>query len=268
MGWCKHRLACYLLSLQIRLYHLASGSTLLTKTIADGEALLTPTRLPGKSLFNQKLGEGPSAQIIVQGAYSQAQVLIADIVASSTVAIHVVDSILLPFQLPSMRPRVFPSLIDALVNTPELSSLHAASTALVTVEADDEGGSEMLAMLQTPSMNVTVFAPNNTAIQELIAELQLPEDAVLATGKFVYSNLVTPLLSQHMVKGRQLIANSITAGDSISMESMAGQELSSLRNVTGTFVLSAHGGARVVRQDDLAGLGVVHIIDGVLSERQ
>lgn len=72
------------------------------------------------------------------------------------------------------------------------------------------------------------------------------------------------VLAYHMLQGSLVSGDVRGGGAEAAVHSMAGPALRLVRNATGMYVLGGRNGARVVRQDIVAGLGIVHVVDAVL----
>ncbi|EPQ28138.1 uncharacterized protein PFL1_04465 [Pseudozyma flocculosa PF-1] len=120
------------------------------------------------------------------------------------------------------------------------------------------GVSQLVQLLQSAnlvealdSMPVTVFAPNNAAIQAAQSTIMAatPEQQVA-------------VLSNHYIPGSVVYSTAIK--DVPSATSGSGQELKFMANDTGAYVMSGNVTAKIVRTDYVAANGVVHVIDNVL----
>lgn len=133
-----------------------------------------------------------------------------------------------------------PTVVELAVATPELSTL---VTAVVAAELDEALSGEG---------PFTVFAPVNSAFAAL-DEAQL--ERLLAEDN---RELLQKVLTYHVVEGE------VMAGDLVD-----GAQVTTLQGGTLTIDLSGEprvNGARIITTDIVGSNGVVHLIDGVLTE--
>lgn len=109
--------------------------------------------------------------------------------------------------------------------------------------------------LMSSDSKFTVFAPTDAAFAELLVELNVTKEELLANKA-----LLTSVLSYHVIPDMTVKAADIPYGDSI--ETVNGQAFSiSDANV----IMDASGDtSKIVKTDILATNGVIHIIDDVL----
>ncbi len=210
-------------------------TNVLTYHVVDGVALAASLNnnqvIPTLQTGTVQVRLGPPLQLV--GLGSTVNVVATDIVAKNGV-IHVIDAVLIPTAPPLQN-------ISALAGaTPALSTLTAALTA-----------AKLTTTLAGPGP-FTVFAPVNSAFDAV------PADQVarlLQTGNIA---ILSKLLRYHVVPGTFRAAD-LTEG----------QTLTTVEGTTLTISLA--GGARVnnaniVTTNIEAANGVVHLIDGVLTE--
>ncbi len=174
---------------------------------------------------------GPPLQL--QGVANTVNITATDIVAKNGV-IHVIDAVLDPV------PPVTQNIVELAVATPDLSTLVTAVTAADLVETLSGTGP------------FTVFAPVNDAFEAVPSDVL---GRLLETGNV---EILSKVLRYHVVPGRILAAD-LTEGQTVT--TVEGTELT----------IRLEGGARVneaniIATDIEATNGVVHLIDGVLTE--
>jgi transforming growth factor-beta-induced protein len=157
---------------------------------------------------------------------NQAQVTTPDVAADNGV-VHVLDAVVLPVE----------TLVDIAIEN-DLSSLVAAVIA-----------GELVPALSNPFTELTVFAPNNAAFDNLAAALDVSVNDLLELA------VLPDILLYHVV-----------AGTVLSTDLVAGP-VSTLQGEPVTIDLSAGvqvNNANVIAADVLADNGVAHVIDAVL----
>lgn len=98
---------------------------------------------------------------------------------------------------------------------------------------------------------VTVFAPNNAAIEAVMSTIQGADAAAQQA-----------VLLNHVINGT--VVYSTALGSTPSATSASGNMLTFVSNSTGAFVTSGSVTARIIMSDYAASNGVVHVIDQVL----
>ncbi|MCU0616473.1 MAG: fasciclin domain-containing protein [Gemmatimonadaceae bacterium] len=169
----------------------------------------------------------------LQGIGNTVNITTTDIVAKNGV-IHVIDAVLLP------TAPVTQNIVQLASATPQLSTLVTAI------------GAANLGATLSGTGPFTVFAPVNSAFQAVPADVLA---RLLETGNVA---ILSKVLRYHVVPGRILAAD-LTEGQTVT-------------TVEGTTLrITLAGGARVnnarITTTDIAATnGVVHLIDGVLTE--
>ncbi|MFT7560511.1 MAG: transforming growth factor-beta-induced protein [Flavobacteriales bacterium] len=172
-----------------------------------------------------------------------AQVVIADIRASNGV-IHVVDKVLLP---PAEKPEMLESnIVETAIAAGDFDVLVQAVTEAALADA-----------LADETAMYTVFAPNDDAFTQLLADLSLTTEELLEL-----ENLGT-ILGLHVVSGAEV--------DSINAYAAAGTSVTTLDGTAIAITLMDgdlyFGGAKIITTDIYTNNGVIHVLDSVvLSE--
>ncbi|CAG7846305.1 SubName: Full=Related to TGF beta induced protein ig-h3 {ECO:0000313/EMBL:CCA69644.1} [Serendipita indica DSM 11827] len=102
---------------------------------------------------------------------------------------------------------------------------------------------------------LTLFAPNNAAIQAVAS--QLPN---------LNQTTLTNVLLNHVINGTAVYSTGVTDGGSAI--SAGGEELKFAVNSSGAFVTSGNSTAKIVQTNILTSNGVIHLIDSVLLNTQ
>ncbi len=141
-----------------------------------------------------------------------------------------------------VNPEPQANALDLAQDNDELSSLVAAvnRTDLASALSDDNNP-------------VTIFAPNNSAFADFLAE-----NDDFSSLNDIPEDILSDVLSYHVVAGKTL-SSELTAGNVPTL--LSGQSI----NVTLDNGVTLNGTIRVVSADNEVSNGVVHIIDGVLS---
>ena len=155
---------------------------------------------------------------------------------ASNGVIHVIDKVLLPANK---------TIVQTAQAAPDFSILVEAVVAADLVDA-----------LSAPGP-LTVFAPTNAAFADLLAELGLTKEQLLANRA-----LLTQVLTYHVVNGRVLKAD-VPVGQPIT--TLQGETFSVDSSLTITDQRSRR--AAIVATDVLASNGVIHVIDKVILPR-
>ena len=169
-----------------------------------------------------------------------AQLVATDVLAANGV-VHVIDRVLLP-GAPAEPPAPTRNLVEVAQAAPDFSILVEAVVAAGLVDA-----------LSGPGP-LTVFAPTNQAFANLLAELHLSKDQLLADV-----GLLTRVLTYHVVPGRVAKA-----------DVPIGQAIATLEG--GRFTVDAgfgitdarHRHSRITATDIAASNGLIHVVDRVL----
>ena len=179
-----------------------------------------------------KIDAASTGLVITDGRNRQAAITAIDVPASNGV-IHVIDKVLLPADK---------TIVQTAQALPGFSILVQAVTA-----------ANLAGALSAPGP-LTVFAPTDAAFADLLAELGLTQQQLLAD-----TALLTQVLTYHVVPGRVLkadvpVATPITTlqGDSFS--------------VSDSLVITDRRArsATIAATDVLASNGVIHVIDKVI----
>ena len=157
---------------------------------------------------------------------NQAQVVVPDIQADNG-AVHVLDAVVLPIE----------TVVDV--------ALDNNFTTLATAVIQEE----LLPVLTDPLASYTVFAPTNTAFDDLANALSTDINGLLALPN------LTDILTYHVVSGTVLSGN-LTDGP---LPTLNGQSVT-VDLTSGVMINSS----TVITPDVTANNGVVHVIDEVL----
>ena len=167
------------------------------------------------------------------GVYvDDAKVVATDIMASNGV-IHVIDSVVLPRK----------DIVDTAVEAGSFKTLVTAVKAADLVETLKGKGP------------FTVFAPTDAAFSNL------PEGTI--PSLLENKALLTSILTYHVIPGR-VLASDLPMGRS-EVATVEGSKLLIEKNRDGSVTIN---GAKVVSSDVLAGNGVIHVIDAVVTPEQ
>lgn len=200
----------------ILLYHVL-GAEVVSGSLTNGQ-IATP------------LNPANTLKVTIDGTnvfINQAQVTAANLQADNGV-VHVLNAVVLPNE----------TVVDIALGSPIHTSLVAA-----VVEA------RLLPALTNPFASLTVFAPTNTAFDNLATALGTDLAGVLAHPQ------LTDILLYHVI-GSEVIAANLTNGP---VATLNGQSVT-INLMSGVMVNNAN----VVLPDLLADNGVVHVIDAVL----
>jgi len=148
-------------------------------------------------------------------------------------------------QAAAPAPMGFASVADAVVATPELSTLLAA------VEA-----AGLTSTLADPTLVATVFAPTNEAFNNLFTELDITAEQALALP------YLAQLLSYHVVPG--VAATSTVLTPDMSLPTLLGEYLTVGLFPEAVTIYGIESAANVTMPDIAAGQSIVHIVDEVL----
>ena len=200
----------------ILLYHVL-GSEVLSTSLTNG-MLATP------------LNPSNTLKITIDGAnvfVNQAQVTGADLMADNG-TVHVLDAVVLPNS----------TVVDIAIGSPAHTSLVAA-----VIEA------KLLPLLTDPFSEFTVFAPTNTAFDNLASALAVTLNDILALPN------LADILAYHVVSG-SVLSTALVSGP---VPTLSGENI----------IVSLASGvkindANVIVADLPADNGVVHVLDKVL----
>jgi uncharacterized surface protein with fasciclin (FAS1) repeats len=157
---------------------------------------------------------------------NQAMVNGADLSADNGI-VHSVDAVLLPYE----------TVVDVAID----NMFTTLTTAVITAE--------LLPALTDPLASLTVFAPDNTAFDNLVADLGIDLNGLLALPE------LADILLYHVVNGA-VLSNNLTAG---SLATLNGQDVQ-VDLTSGVMINSSNVTLPNVTADN----GVVHVIDAVL----
>ena len=231
------------------LYHVVPGAAAFSTDLTDGQVL--PTLNPEGAELLVDLADG----VEIMGVGSDAQVIGPDVGAGAAV-VHVIDTVLLPFEVgaaePAPEPEAeCPSIAEVASSVPDLSILVDAVVAAGLVDALSNGEDVL-----------TVFAPTNDAFVALLGALGLEslEDVPI--------DALTTVLLYHVVPGVAAYSTDLTDGQVIT--TLEGSDLTvdlALDISTGSVgveILGVGSDATVIIADVPACNSVVHVIDAVL----
>jgi transforming growth factor-beta-induced protein len=209
-------------------YHVL-GARVLAGQIKDNS---TPSTVQGQAI---RLDTDGGKVVITDASGRKSNVVATDVQASNGV-IHVIDTVILPQSK---------NIVEIAVGLPDFSILVEAVLA-----------AELQGVLSGPGP-FTVFAPTNTAFANLLGELGVSKEALLANKP-----LLTTVLTYHVL-GARVLANDIK--DDSTPHTVQGQTLR-LDTDGGKVVITDAAGRKsnVVATDVQASNGVIHVIDKVI----
>jgi uncharacterized surface protein with fasciclin (FAS1) repeats len=202
---------------EILLYHVLTGSVE-SSAITNGQIVT-----PANNVNTLKLTITAGSEVFV----NQAQVNLADL-AGSNGFVHSLDAVLVPIE----------TVADVAIDSPDHTSLVAAVI--------QEG---LLPALTNPFASLTVFAPTNTAFDNLAAALGTDIAGLLANPE------LTDIILYHVV-GAEVFSGDLVNGP---VATLNGQDI-----VVDLSMGVMINDANVTTADVAAGNGVVHVIDAVL----
>ncbi len=211
-------------------YHVVSGKVL-KAGIPLGKDITT---VQGATLTINVVG---SDVIITDAKGGKSKIITTDILATNGV-VHLIDTVIMPPDAPAPTKNI----VELAQATPDLSILVEAVVAAGL--ATDLSGAGPL----------TVFAPSNAAFADLLAELKITKDALLAD-----KTLLTSVLKYHVVTSKVLKAD-IPFGKPI--KSLQGETFTI--DTTATITDARARKSNIKTTDILATNGVVHLIDKVI----
>jgi len=229
-------------------YHVVPVAALSTD-LTDGQVLDT---LDVPETLTVDLSDG----VKIVGVGSTATVIAPDNLAGNNV-VHVIDEVLLPFELPESTTEQVPE-----GPTPEIPSDSIAGVALtvpdlsILVEALIQAG--LVGEFVDPTSTFTVLAPTNDAFADALDALSFDslEDIPIDT--------LADVLKYHVITVGAVTSDQLTDGQVIP--TLNGAELTvDLTSEPGSVIFKGVGSdAKVVIADVAAGDSVVHVIDAVL----
>lgn len=217
----------------ILLNHVVATQAYTSAQLSNGEAL--KPMLSNSSLVVLK----NDTSIQIQALGSTANVVQADIsVLAGRSYVHIIDNVLLPFYV---------SVQAAAAATPQLSTLVGA------IEAEN------ITTFSDPTLEATVFAPNNDAFNTLLSNLSLTLDDLLS-----HQDALTTILNYHVVPGSVVLSSQITNG--MQFTTANGLVLNATNNESGIYIIGENSAAKIVQANILVSgdRSVIHIIDTVL----
>jgi len=239
-------------------YHVVPVAALSTD-LTDGQVLDT---LDVPETLTVDLSDG----VKIVGVGSTATVIAPDNLAGNNV-VHVINEVLLPFELPgspSEEPTTEPVPEEPVPEgpTPEIPSDSIAGVALtvpdlsILVEALIQAG--LVGEFVDPTSTFTVLAPTNDAFADALDALSFDslEDIPIDT--------LADVLKYHVITVGAVTSDQLTDGQVIP--TLNGAELTvDLTSEPGSVIFKGVGSdAKVVIADVAAGDSVVHVIDAVL----
>lgn len=213
---------------QVLSYHVLAGKVERAQ-IPAGKAITT---VQG-GIF--KIDTAGDAATITDGRNRTGGILAADRQATNGV-LHTIDRVLLPANK---------TLLQTAQALPQFSILVEAVLAANLQDALSATGP------------LTVFAPTNDAFAQLLAQLNLSKEALLASGP-----LLTDILKYHVVPGRVLKAD-VPVDSPITTLEGSSFTVSSGLVITDQLLRSS----RITATDVLASNGAIHVVDAVLLHR-
>ena len=206
-------------------YHVL-GATVKAADVPVGEAIVPL----GGSLF--KIDSADNGLTITDGRNRTANIIATDVMADNAV-IHLIDNVILPADK---------TIVQTAIGNPDFSILVEAVVAAGLADTLSGDGP------------FTVFAPTDAAFADLLGELGVSKDALLAD-----TELLTKVLTYHVVSGQVLKAN-VPVGQPVA--SVQGESFTVDSSLA---ITDARGRmANIVATDILNTNGVIHVIDRVI----
>ncbi|WPG99306.1 Hypothetical protein R9X50_00211900 [Acrodontium crateriforme] len=212
-------------------YHLVPNMSVMAANISSTPSFL-PTALnatmyanvTGGQVIEARLGENMTAEII-SGMKDVANITQADVKYNNGI-VHIIDSLL-----------SIPANVSATAEAADLTDFLGALRA-----------TNLTAPLNAAS-DITVFAPNNEAFQNISSALST-----------LTAEQITNILEYHVINGTIAYSSSLA---NASLPSMAGTNLTiTVDKSTGAVFVNS---ARVINADILIANGVLHVLDNVLN---
>ncbi|KAK4688611.1 hypothetical protein P7C73_g1503, partial [Tremellales sp. Uapishka_1] len=147
---------------------------------------------------------------------------------------------------PAMAANLYVYIVEEVLSLPP--NITAAATALLPSLAGVIQQAGLLDALSN-SPGITVFAPNDAAINAVAASLGSN------------TTVIADVLANHVINGSVVYSTGLASGTHVSA---GGQAFSFITNSSGAYVSSANATAKIVQSDIIISNGVVHVIDGVL----
>jgi uncharacterized surface protein with fasciclin (FAS1) repeats len=177
--------------------------------------------------------DGVGSDLFITDGRNRTSKIVATDLSTSSGVIHTIDKVILPADK---------TIVQTAQAIPDFSILVEAVVAAELVDALSAAGP------------LTVFAPTNAAFADLLEELGVSKDALLANKP-----LLTAVLTYHVLDGRVLKAD-VPVGPGI--ETLQGETFT----VDATLTITDQRGrtAGIAATDVLASNGVIHVIDKVI----
>lgn len=238
------------------LYHVSAGS----QTLADIAANPTVTTLNGATFT----ADGPTL-VDAEPDIIDPALILTDIGADNGI-VHVIDRVLLPFDVPGNDAATIAGIVAASGGTPDTNS----GDFDLLLQAVQAAG--LVDALNDSAADLTAFAPTDAAFVKLAQDLgyegsdeagafpYLVDALTLLSGGGDPIPLLTDVLLYH-VAGESLQAAQVIAEGSVT--TLLGPDLT----LNGTRLVDADVGRpnpNLIATDIQAANGVVHVIDGVL----
>ncbi|KAI3436447.1 hypothetical protein D9Q98_005864 [Chlorella vulgaris] len=255
-------------------YHVVPGAPAFSANLADGDKLVTADQ--GEELTVAFVDGKP----LIEGVGSSAGIVTPDIAVGDKVAVHIIDTVLLPIELPapedSMAPAPAPMEADNDIEmpddmaqgpTPAVISARRIYKSVVSA-IDNEGLTSLAAALTAtdlagslgPTFNGTVFAPTNDAVAAAVEALDLDLSNLSSDDM----DALTTVLLYHVLP-EVYFSKDLPTGDTL-VDTLGGAPLTVQKRANGVKVMDAAGQkCSVIKADIVAGDAVVHVIDCVLS---
>ena len=238
---------------QILLYHVLGQE-------ADSQLVAT---LDGQDVATV---QGESIAISVEGgtiSVNDAEVVSPDLVADNGI-VHVINGVLLP---PTVSEALGAAMEDTTTTTeapadPTIAEIVVEQAGgdpaeftvlLAAVQAADPA---VLEALSDPGQELTVFAPTDEAFTNLLADLGIAAEDLLADPE------LTNILLYHVAPGIFLAEDVVAAAPIDALPTLLEGSTLSVEIVDGGVVVDES--SNVVQADIVAGNGVIHVIDAVL----
>jgi len=233
----------------ILLYHVVPGVAAFSTDLSNGQVL--PTASPDGLNLTVDLEGG----VLIESVGSTVEVIAFDIAACSAV-IHVIDEVLLPFEVPSEpepepEPEECSTAFDIATTTPGFETLVAA---VIAAESPD-----IISLLQDKEAAYTLFAPNNDAFAKTLDILGLTAEELLGLGP----ETIQSILLYHVVPGVAAFSTDLSDDQVLPTASPDGLELI-VDLDHGVFIESVGSTVEVIAFDIPACGAVIHVIDEVL----
>lgn len=227
-------------------YHVLNGSHTSKDLITQFQYF--PTWLNNATFSNVTLGQrvggvmqGGTDMIWTSGESARSTVSEADIPFAGGV-IHVIESMVTP-------PTSFPATAETFSTAAEPFEI---TSFLGATYSSKNNSVPALAAFLNETSDLTIFAPNNAALESIASALESLSNDPIA---------FTKLLDYHIVVGQGGPIYSANLTNGTTLRTLAGETLSISMIANSRFVNSA----RILTPDLLISNGVVHVLDNVLS---